>query len=241
MITVVTGRLGSGKSYYACEMMIRHLVKGGVVATNMSLNPATIGHIWSRRLAPWQFVRVGADSDPMKIPRGDFRGMGNRRVLVVLDEALNWFESSTSKDPRRDTWGTWLRQSDKLGQDVVFVAQQFERAAKWIRELAALEARVSSMRYFGIGPLRLGKWLGLSKVAFVATFDVQGGNLSSWRFLLLNPSVWRCYRTSELYGFEASASAYVGALFPPFRLPWPVWAVPLAFCVYHGVRYASSS
>jgi hypothetical protein len=242
MISVITGRLGSGKSYHAVELMIRHLLDGGVVATNMNLKIPEISRIWGRRFVPWQFLHVDAGMDPMKIPRGDFRGSGKRRVMVVLDEALNWFESSTARDSRRDSWGVWLRQSDKLGQDVYFVAQQFERAAKWIRELAQLELRVSGMRNFAIGPIPLGRLLGLSRLACVTKFDVQSGAISGWRAVWLNPSVWRCYSTAELYGFSASASAYVGDVPPRFRLPLrSALFVPLAVLVYQGVRYAFSS
>lgn len=149
MIYVVSGLVGTGKSYHCCGMGIDHLLDGGVVATNMSLDLKRIMDTYHRLLRPWQLVKIDAESDPRNIPRGDMRGSGRRRVMVILDEALNWFASSAgAKDERKLTWGEWLRQSDKLGQDVYFVAQTFERSAKWIRELAQVALRITNFRNF---------------------------------------------------------------------------------------------
>lgn len=221
MITVVQGRVGNGKSYEMCRRIIAHLLRGGVVATNMRILLSEIRRIYGRRIGIWQLIEISAESDPRKIPRGDFRGAGRRRVFVVLDEALNWFESRTGpNDNRRVSWGEWLRQSDKLGQDVVFIAQEFARAAKWIRELAQICDDVRNFGQARLWGMPIGRWLCLGRVYVVVHADVRTKQLLGVDVHVTGPSVWRCYCTSELYGFAASASAFDG------HVVWPAYRVP---------------
>ena len=223
MITVIQGRVGSGKSYRAAKATIEHLLAGGVVATNMRVDLAAVRRKYRRRIGAWQLLPVSAESDPRRIPRGDFRGHGKRRVLVVLDEALNWFASETSgasrNDGRKALWGEWLRQSDKLGQDVVFIAQSFERAAKWLRELAQVAVDVFNFGQVTLLGMPVGKWLRLDLWAMHVTWDVRSKSRLGIRIVHHGPDVWECYESAELYGFEASASAYVATAWPAYRVP----------------------
>lgn len=145
--------------------------------------------------------------------------------MVVLDEALNWFASSAgAKDERKSTWGEWLRQSDKLGQDVYFIAQNFERAAKWIRELSQVLISIKNLKNVTLFRLPVGKWLKMHLVYVAARYDLRAEMIVGWGLHYIDMAVCRCYETAELYGFPASANAYDGlTVFPPFRLPvWPV-------------------
>lgn len=240
MVFVVSGKLGSGKSYHCCKMAIDHLLSGGVVATNMAIDLERIMANYHRRLKSWQLVKVDAESDPHKIPRGDLRGSGRRRVLVILDEALNWFASSAGvKDDRKATWGEWLRQSDKLGQDVYFIAQNFERAAKWIRELAQVALRVTNFGNFHLFRMPVGKWLHLGRCYAVSRYEISSLTLLSIWTYTINPRVWSCYRTAELFGFDAPAQGYIGSVAPAFRVPfWPVLYVICLFVIAWGLYHA---
>lgn len=137
---------------------------------------------------------------------------------------------------RKDTWGAWLRQSDKLGQHVVFIAQNFERAAKWIRELAQVAREVVSIRDFRVLRLPVGRWLGLSSFYFVKSWDVRSSSPLGTEFHRYSPRVWRCYDTAALYGFDASGNAYDGiALYPrwnPSRFPLFVSVLALLLGVW---------
>lgn len=232
MVYVVSGKLGSGKSYHCCRMAIDHLRKGGVVATNMNIDLEAISANYHRSLRPWQLVRVDAQSDPKQIPAGDLRGRGRRRVMVILDEALNWFQSTAgaAKDERKSTWGEWLRQSDKLGQDVYFVAQNFERAAKWIRELAQVALRVVNLGNIHIFRMPIGKWLHLQRLYCVVRMEVGTVSILNINTYLIEPRVWECYVTSELFGFEKPADGYIGSVAPAFKVP--AWPFVLCFVVF---------
>lgn len=231
MVVVVQGKLGSGKSYDCVRMMVQHILSGGAVRTNISLSIPQISAAFGRRLAPWQYGTLSERDDPALIPTGDRRGHGKRRTLVVLDEALNWFESSTAKDDtRRESWGRWLRQSDKLGQDVYFIAQNFERAAKWIRELAQVCIEMIPFRGMSWMGIPWGKLPMFRNVYSRRVWDVRSKSVLTWSLHKYSRFYWRFYDTSETFGFQGAASAYsLGVVYPAHVSTAP--ALACVFCV----------
>lgn len=227
MITVVSGKLGSGKSHDMVRLMRDHLGAGGCVCSNITLNASEIRAVVHRRVMQRQILRLDATMDPTTIPTGDRRGKGSRRTMVVLDEALNWFQSEGATESgevkeRKRAWGEWLRQSDKLGQDVYFIAQNFERAAKWIRELAQVSREIVPLRsvhLFWFLPLW---WLMpfLRTTYAVVSWDVRSKQRLGVEFHRYTSRVWKLYDTSETFGFVGAASAYDGlGIFPGYRPP----------------------
>ena len=233
MITVVSGKLGAGKSLDMVRMMREHLGRGGCVRTNIRLSSASMTRSLGRRVLSAQIGGLSASDNPTTIPTGDRRGRGKRRTMVVLDEALNWFQSegagteSADVKERRRAWGEWLRQSDKLGQDVYFIAQNFERAAKWIRELAQLSREVIPLRSVRIGWFLPLWWLfpPLRTMYAVLVFDVRSRTRQAVEFHRYDKSLFQLYDTSETFGFVGAASAYDGvALWPVYQPPLrPLW------------------
>lgn len=227
MVHVVSGPLGGGKSLDTVREMVFHLCAGGCVATNITLSPVEVGRYMGRRLSSRQYTRLDPTVDPRVIPTGDRRGRGKRRVMVVLDEALNWFQSSASRDSSRDTWGEWLRQSDKLGQDVYFIAQQFGRAAKWIRELALVNIDIVPLKTITFLHIPLGRIWPLSRTYCRRVVDVRTMRVMRFDFRVYSSRWWRFYDTAETYGFQGAASAYdcLGEVWPA-HVPcvWPVLA-----------------
>lgn len=229
MIYCVVGKVGEGKSYDMTVAMCKHLVSGGAVRTNIRLDYRQIGVALGRSLRSWQVGLIDQDTDPATIPTGDRRGRGRRRVLVVLDEALNWFDSATSSakdDPRRERWSRWVRQSDKLGQDVYFLAQSFERAAKWIRELAAVCIHVVGLRNVHLLGIPFGHLPLFCNLYGRRVVDVRTGRVLSWSIRRYSSYYWRFYDTSETFGFTAADNVFdSGGLFPahaPIVWPWPI-------------------
>lgn len=224
MVTIVSGKLGGGKTHDVVRIVRDHVAGGGCVRTNISLDYRQIGRAVGRRLHPAQIGPLHADDDPTTIPTGDLRGRGPRRTLVVLDEALNWFQSdaSSGKDARKVAWSEWLRQSDKLGQDVIFIAQNFERAAKWIRELAQTSREcipLKGVRLFAFVPM-WWFWPPMRRCYMVSIRDVRSGQSRGFEFHRYSARVWSLYDTSETYGFKATSSAYDAVrLWPAYRRP----------------------
>jgi hypothetical protein len=221
VIIVVEGAVGAGKTYWVVSEIARHLRSGGIVCTNLDLHLRALRELTGRRLSSGQFLLVSADQSPFDIPRGDFRGGGKRRVMVVLDEALNWFPSSRDASDKGADWQTWLRQSDKLGQDVYFVAQRFDRAAKWLRELAQICVSVRNWGQVRLLGLPVGRFLGLRRISTWARYDLALRQVLGWGVYTLHPGVWRCYETAKLYGFPASSNAYdaTTGCWPSVRFP----------------------
>lgn len=231
MITVVQGKLGSGKSYDTVRMMVEHIGRGGVVASNISLNRDAVSRCLHRTLSARQFLPLSQNDDPKLIPIGDRRGRGKRRVMVVLDEALNWFSSGSAKDdPRKQTWGEWLRQSDKLGQDVYFIAQNFDRAAKWIRELAQVCRDITAIRQIAVWGLFPIWYLcpPLKRCYAVRPVDVHIKERLAFELHRYSSKIYDCYDTSETFGFSATGSAYNGLMLLPAYKP-PV--IPMVLCL----------
>lgn len=224
MITIISGKIGSGKSFDCVRLLREHLAGGGCVRTNISLDWRQIGRSVGRRLHPNQIGGLTAETDPTTIPTGDRRGRGTRRTIVLLDEALNWFQSegASTKDERKKSWSEWLRQSDKLGQDVWFIAQNFERAAKWIRELAQVSREIiplRSVRFLAFVPMW---WLfpPMRRAYMVVSRDVRSKQVVGYEFHRYSSRVWSLYDTSETFGFVGAASAYDSvAVWPPYRRP----------------------
>ena len=68
MVTVISGKLGSGKSYDCVRKVRDHLAKGGCVRTNIRLDTEQIGGLSGRRLSSRQVGLVSAEDDPTEIP-----------------------------------------------------------------------------------------------------------------------------------------------------------------------------
>jgi len=128
MIYVVSGKLGGGKSLYCAHLAAMHMARGGFVCSNCSYDTSAMSDYAVANIKPWQFLRIDTKGfKPTDIPIGDYRGSKNqRKVLVVIDEALNWFSSSNARDDeKKSVWGEWLRQSDKLGLNESQISRRF--------------------------------------------------------------------------------------------------------------------
>lgn len=131
MITLVSGKIGCGKSYYMVGRILEHLENRGIVATNITLKNV--------EKYKNQIMYISGNSSPTDLPSGDRRGTKNqRKVMIVFDESQSWFGVQQGKiaDPRKELWSDWLRHSDKLGQDIFLIAQEWTQIAKWFRILA---------------------------------------------------------------------------------------------------------
>lgn len=240
MITVVEGAVGAGKTYWVVDQIAKHLRAGGIVATNLDLHLPALRRLTGRRLTGRQLLVVSAESSPFSIPRGDFRGAGRRKVMVVLDEALNWFPSSREASDKGADWQKWLRQSDKLGQDVYFVAQRFDRAAKWLRELAQICVSVRNWGQIRLLHIPIGRLLGFRHVSTWARYDLGLQQTLGWGVYTLHRGVWECYETAKLYGFPASGNAYDDQLgvWPPAPVPRLALGILVAVLVLGLIRCA---
>lgn len=160
MISYITGLLGGGKSLYAVRKIARHLLKGGVVTTNIEL----LDKWWEEVLSHAPYYRFCRDAekrrhyqiemvrryayepDFQKLMAAKVRGSGEGRGLMILDEAHNeighrqWKVQDQSKALRK------LTLSRKRGWDVLIVTQDMDNTDVAARRLSGLEIRVINWR-----------------------------------------------------------------------------------------------
>jgi len=145
MISIITGRPGSGKSYLGTEMAWRWASSGKAVATNLPLRgswPSCVFRLpdeevrsfWLRRWRGGEWVRVEG--------LGEAAACGG--VRYVIDEAHLWWSSRDWQQFGRDTLA-YLSQHRKLGDSVVLITQSCGALDKAIRRLCGEYCLVRNM------------------------------------------------------------------------------------------------
>lgn len=140
MIEIYQGRIGGGKSYSAISTIAAHLSKGGLVYSNIEINPEGMARLLAKR--------HGVYFDPEQYrPLPDnvfgwqeevFWGTRALDTLVVIDEAQVFYNSRdwqrTATEHQRML--TFLTQSRKACVSVIFITQHAENIDKQFRLLA---------------------------------------------------------------------------------------------------------
>ena len=128
MISLVTGKVGSGKTLYCVGLAVEHIAKGGVVYTNIAFNrdalAAVIVKRYRRRMFPEQLRMVDLNAGPGWHDAIEF-GNDGLPVLVLLDEIHLFFNSRdwAKTQALHSDMLSFLSQSRKVAVDVVFIAQ----------------------------------------------------------------------------------------------------------------------
>lgn len=212
MIWGVTGLLGGGKSYGSVLDMCLHIKRGGVVATNIELNLDKVARftVRSRSFCADRYYHIDPDVDVdfWGWPRGDQRGVGNRRVLVVIDEAGEWFSGLLSRSKTVE-FASWLRQSDKRGQDVYLIVQDASILAKQGRVLVHRWLYMRYMLHWRIPvlgwPLPPPWRYEFHRLEFDRTGRIPIGKTISMR----DKRIFGIYQTSAMFGQSALQSSGV--------------------------------
>lgn len=174
MIYLVTGVLGSGKSYYAVRRVAAALWEGKPVATNVQLREDFPEYMVRHRpeLYVRRFRRRELLGETERSLRGLYhytedleelmsirlRGAGESRGLMVLDEAHDWMNARSWSASDRKEIVRFFTRSRKLGWDVILIAQQPEMLDKQVRDLfeySIVLRNLKKARFLGV-PLTLG-------------------------------------------------------------------------------------
>jgi len=163
MISLVTGKIGSGKTLHCVGMIVRHIAKGGTVYTNILLDWDAVARFIRRRYKriPLRSQLVFVDL----VEGADWHrriawGTPSLPVLVVWDEIHLFFNSrdwAKTAALHRDML-SFLSQSRKACVDVVFIAQvattlekQFRVQCEW--EFYCRNVKDIQVPIFGTLPL----------------------------------------------------------------------------------------
>lgn len=229
MVYGVYGALGGGKSYSMVSHALEQLRMGNAVVTNIKLRDEYLGANCIDA-SKYLFIEDFGTIDPWTLPEGDRRGSGGKfRVNIIIDEAGEWLDSyMDKKNDFLTKVASWLRQSDKKGQDVFFIVQFETLLQARLRNVVARWLRcydVSKFKLPGIG-LRLPPVL--RNFIVVSEFDGMAKEVIGRRWLPKSKSIYNAYDTAAFYGFSFQSSAssnrlgFNGKDYSGAVRPWPV-------------------
>jgi len=213
MITVVTGKLGGGKTLTGVWLCTCALRAGRVIATNIDLHVDRIAQDFKLR-PEWLQSRIHV-ADPAHlelIPHGDSRASAHqRRVVCVVDEAADWFASDDMGGSVKAV-RNWLRHTDKVGIDVYLIIQDIRllnRAGRMLaqRNLDVVDFARIKFAVLGCNPF-FWTW-GFVRVTEIDMINQCSGEA----FWLRKSEIGRYYDTAQLYAgageiARAAGSAY---------------------------------
>jgi hypothetical protein len=133
-VTLVTGKLGGGKSLVSVGKIRDALQEGRVVATNLDL---FLENIFPARAKKLRCLRL---PDKPTVTDLELLGQGNespdetKNGLIVLDELAMWLNARQWGDKERQAVIQWLLHSRKKGWDVIFICQHQSLVDKQVRE-----------------------------------------------------------------------------------------------------------
>lgn len=237
MVYGVVGKLGGGKSFSCVWIMLEKLKAGQGVVSNIRLKDEYLQK-HSINASRYLFIDDFGKVDPWTLPKGDLRGSGGSfRVMICIDEAGEWLDSysdARTKGTQLSDIASWLRQSDKLGQDVYFIVQ-FETllharlrsiVARW---LVCLDFDKFRFPFIGLPPPRV-----LRQFIVCSEYDGRSRDFLSRHWIPKNKTIFEAYDTAAFFGqsFARSSSAdtlnYTGQNYvAQFELP----VVPLILFV----------
>ncbi len=153
-IEIFTGALGSGKTAFAVELAMEHLLRGGTVITNVEMN--------RERLRDW-LASEGREFDDGRLKfiedSGEFYkeisvGAENMCVMALIDET---HIEHNSRDWQKTTRELLLfnTMARKLYVHVVYITQNENNIDKQLRSLANIVWRcrnMSQLRVLGVVP-----------------------------------------------------------------------------------------
>jgi hypothetical protein len=160
IIRLVTGPLGTGKSYYGVRKAVEAMQRGKIVITNFSMEPDWVRQVVTRgklrketpkleeRIARFErrYLRVDSLPELMKVrirPEAPFaferkpgewvlkEGSG----VVLLDEAHRWMNARGWTEEGRKEILEFFALARKLGFHVYLIAQRAENLDVQVREL----------------------------------------------------------------------------------------------------------
>lgn len=201
MVFGVCGKLGGGKSLTCVFLMLRALERGHFVTSNIKLLDSYLEN-HAIDASNYTFIDDFSTIDPWTLRAGDFRGSGGKkRSMIVIDEAGEWLDSYSDarhKGQLSDV-ASWLRQSDKLGQDVYFIVQ-FENL---------LHNRLRSIVHRWIICQDFAKWRLpfvpfkiplLSNFVCSSFYDSRSKDVSNRLWIWKGNWLFKAYETSAFFG-----------------------------------------
>lgn len=194
MFSVVTGRLGSGKSLFVASLIEEAATKGKRIVANFDLNFDAYSFSYPLDCT---VIPTRPNSDILKSV-----GMGSDKEsdpgLMIIDEGALVLNSRTWNDKEREKVIAWFAMSRKLNWDVYVIIQHVSALDKQIREMFC-EIYINCMRLdrlkvpiIGIGlprvHLAVGRYGSLPTAPITQRWIYRG-----------NKKLYSLYNTSHIF------------------------------------------
>lgn len=198
MIYLYSGTPGSGKSYDACNQIVRFLKRGNPVIANFEvrLDEALAGRftcVENNRITSDYLVDFARDY-------WSGREFAEESILLVCDEAQLLWNSRTWAERDRMAVLKFMSQHRKYGYRIILIAQSDVMIDKQFREL--IEIEVNHRKVFNYGLFgRVICWLTFSQWFIVRELYYQQRNYqldTQWiRFSKKKAALYNSYKSFE--------------------------------------------
>jgi thymidine kinase len=203
------GSLGSGKTSFAFERALEHLLKGGTVVTNIDFYPDVI--------AKWMHEEHGLKFDPERLIRcedgGDVwkcavKGDDNLETMLLIDEAHVEHNARKWSDTT-DQAVLFNTMARKLKIHVVYITQDINNVDKQFRRMAQMMWFCRNARHFQLFGIIRFPFNLFFRVPYVCGPGVQPKAMSPE--ITLRPMSWGMFNSHALVGRAAETFSVLAA------------------------------
>ena len=219
MISLFTGKIGSGKTLRAVGEIVKHLAKGGFVYTNIELIFLEVQRLCRVRhrvvIQPEQ-LRSLAIEDVSRWHESIEWGVPGHPVLIVLDEIHLFFNSrdwAKTQALHKDML-SFLSQSRKACVDVVFICQAASTLEKQFRVQSEWEfycRNVKDIRVPFLGTVPMNMMLCVKK-------DVENDKAVDRTFSSYDKALFPLYDTRAFLDQQMREAAEGAQRLAPLKL-----------------------
>ena len=208
--------------------MLQALRKGDFVTSNILIKSEYLQrrHYNASR---YTYIDDFSGIDPWTFQKGDLRGSGGKtRSMIVIDEAGEWLDSyadARTKGTQLSDIASWLRQSDKLGQDVFFIVQFESLLHNRLRSIVHKWLICKDLSKFKFPFLGLRMPPFLRDFIICSEFDGRSKEHTGRLFLPKSREIFEAYDTAAFFGLswaKSSSSQTLDATGGDFSVREPV-------------------
>lgn len=237
MIRLVTGPLGTGKSYYGVRKAVQSIREGKLVATNFDMAPDWVdqvvrrGHFFKKsrklnerserfskryiRITTMQQLRelrIRPEAPWARELRPDVWVLKEGSLVVILDESHRWMNARSWSREGREELLEFFALARKLGMEIYLIAQRAENLDVQVRELFEDHIRLANLR-------RSARMLGIPVIPF--NFFIAGWRNHAYPDEVIKTERYRLgwerrlYDTMDTVSFTEGQKADDSALWLP--------------------------
>lgn len=237
MIRLVTGPLGTGKSYYGVRKAAEAIRAGKLVATNFDLAPDWVdqvvrrGHLrkrsgklderverFSRRyirietMQELRELRIRPEDPWARELRPGVWVLKEGSLVVILDESHRWMNARSWSREGREELLEFFALARKLGMEIYLIAQRAENLDVQVRELFEDHIQLVNLR-------RSARLMGIPVIPF--NFFIAGWRNHAYPDEVIKTERYRLgwekdlYDTMDTVSFTEGEKAEGSALFLP--------------------------